>query len=435
MTLPETLRAALAGFPQTKTYVLAFSGGVDSHALLHALVGLPVAVRAVHVNHGLHAQADAWAEQCAQVAQQYQVPFTVLRIDQSPAAGDSIEAWARQMRYRLLQGVVRSGEMLLTAQHQDDQAETLLLQLMRGAGLAGLAGMPACRVWGQGWMARPWLEVSRAQILAYAKAHQLQWIEDPSNEDERFDRNFLRQQVMPLLGSRWPALAANLSRSAAHIADADQQLLERDQRRLTACLGKNVLDVRVLSVLTHAEQTSLLRTWLRSHPLQLPSQAVLQQVLQQLEADQDARLDVRWGQHALRRYRHSLYLEPARLPSPPELPVSWRADDLQLPLAAGTLQCASTDQGLTAALFAQGRVTVRWHRSGDTYRLFKRGGRRSFKKICQELGIPVWHRPYVPLICVDDQVVSIAGRQWTQAFSSYATAQGCKPVWSGPAFF
>src|SRR6187399_3693926 len=187
--------------------VLAFSGGVDSTVLAHLLVkqrrklgGL----RLLHVDHGLQPASAEWSRHCARMARTWRVPFVSLRARIEHQKGESPEAAARDARYELLASAMQPGEVLVTAQHRDDQAETLLLQLLRGAGVSGLAGMPSVAAFGAGLIARPLLHVSRAEIESAARKAHLRWIEDPSNADTRYSRNFVRQRLMPLIREHWP---------------------------------------------------------------------------------------------------------------------------------------------------------------------------------------------------------------------------------------
>ena len=203
--------AILADLPDTANYWIAYSGGLDSHVLLSLITTIASgfvrfpAIRAVHVHHGLLAQADGWTHHCEQVCSRYGVPLTVIRVDARHAAGESQEETARRARYAAIQTLLAPGDILLTAQHEDDQAETLLLQLLRGAGLPWLAAMPETAEFGPGLIVRPLLHCTRQELRVYAEASQLQWIEDPSNRDCRYDRNYLRQMIMPLLTERWPS--------------------------------------------------------------------------------------------------------------------------------------------------------------------------------------------------------------------------------------
>ena len=208
--LGERLTALTAGEPASR-WLVAFSGGIDSTVLLHALSGsrapLQAEIIAIHVDHGLHPDSRQWAMHCQQFAEQLEVPYISKRITVDDELRSGPEAAARQARYAVLQTLLIDGDCLLSAHHEEDQAETLLLSLMRGSGPAGLAGIGAAQEFGQGRLLRPLLGVSGEAIQDYAQRHELSWIEDPSNADTRFDRNFLRREIMPRLASRWPAVS------------------------------------------------------------------------------------------------------------------------------------------------------------------------------------------------------------------------------------
>ena len=260
------LHRLLNALPRTGVtrYWLAYSGGLDSHALLHAMHGLRAQQRgiilcAVHVHHGLRPEADQWAAHCMSVCAALEIPCQVLHVQARPAAGESPEDAARCARYQALRDVIGAGDCLLTAHHQDDQAETLLLQLLRGAGVAGLAGMPACAAFGTGLLARPLLSHSRAELRAYAERHGLHWVEDGSNAETGYDRNYLRHEILPRLRARWPATAAVLTRSAGHCAAATDLLQILAAQDLANLRGpvQRTLKIDRLQLLDAARQESL----------------------------------------------------------------------------------------------------------------------------------------------------------------------------------
>src|SRR6267378_2436184 len=229
-----SLRAVLdAHTPAGATgLVVAVSGGADSAGLLAAASALDssfrgLRVRAVHVDHGLQTAAASFGESCAALCQRLDIPLTVIRVAVETPPGASIEAAARDARYAALEQELKPGECLLTAHHSEDQAETLLLQALRGAGLKGMSAMPVCRPLGRGWHLRPLLDVPQSELLAFgARAAGVVSVVDPMNENLRFDRGYLRRRVWPLIESRWPGAAATLARTAQHAAEA-QELLER----------------------------------------------------------------------------------------------------------------------------------------------------------------------------------------------------------------
>lgn len=414
-SLADALSQDLASLPTPSVYVVAYSGGLDSHVLLHALLphaqaaGIPVT--AVHIHHGLLAHADSWTEHCQAVCDGLKLPLSVRRLNLQPKAGESVEAVARQGRYQALAELLPENGMLLTAQHQDDQAETLLLQLMRGAGLEGLAAMPLCRSWYAGWHARPLLGYRREQLAQYAQQHSLDWIEDPSNQDERFDRNFLRQQVMPLLRKRWPGCDKTIARSASHLGSNLRLLQDLAKAELQHCVdeqGRPRVD-RLLS-LPEDLRLAVLREWLKPNGV-LPDTRRLRVIAGDvLRAAADAAPRVDWAGMSVRRYRNGLWLTASDLGAAPTQPVCWPDQEvLQLPKGCGFLQRKPAATGIAAAYWQQGRVSVAWRGQFSPCRLPGREARRRFKDLCQMFAIPPWQRDHLPLIFVDDQLVSFAG--------------------------
>jgi tRNA(Ile)-lysidine synthase len=366
---PDSLYRQLLLHPAS-AYRVAYSGGLDSHVLLHALVRvrdrLDVDIGAVHVNHALQADADSWEEHCSNVCRDLGVSYVSLRIDASAATGDSPEAAARDARYAALAEWLPAGESLLTAQHQDDQAETLLLQLLRGSGVNGLAAMPVLAELGRGQLLRPLLGLGRRQLLAYAEANGLCWTEDPSNRDLAFDRNFLRARVFPLLQERWPSAAAALSRSAAHCAEA-ASLLEHlaDQDLADIRAGReDRLSLARLIVLPPERQRNVLRHWIRQVTAAVPSAAVLARLLNDvLQSRRDAEPCVRWGGYEVRRYRDDLYLLKQRPEPDSSRVLEWSLpESLSLPDAGGVLNASrETGRGIRANA-VESAVQVGWRR-------------------------------------------------------------------------
>ncbi|EJM37300.1 tRNA(Ile)-lysidine synthetase, partial [Pseudomonas sp. GM33] len=271
--LSSRLLLNLKPWRNAATWRIAFSGGLDSTVLLHLLAHLAKteslpALSAIHVHHGLQAVADAWPEHCRSVCAALGIPLQTVRVRVAPGA--SLERAARDARYHTFTEVTRPDEVLLTAQHRDDQAETLLFRLLRGAGVRGLSGMPRQRPLGKGHLLRPLLDVTRAELEAYANEHGLSWIEDPSNEDRQYSRNYLRHQVFPALTRRWPQAVATMARSAAHLTEAQgllEELADMDLREANsvsefAWLGLRSLELASLAQLSAARQRNALSHWL-----------------------------------------------------------------------------------------------------------------------------------------------------------------------------
>ncbi len=405
----EAAMAQLDAWPGVRRFIVGYSGGVDSHVLLHRLANQRYRDRtltALYVDHGLQAASAAWGEHCASVCHALNVPFRVLKIDARPTTGESPEAAARRARYAALAAELAPDSALLTAHHRDDQAETLLLQLLRGAGPHGLAAMPAAARLGQGWLLRPLLNVDRAELLAYARAHDLHWIEDASNTDTGFDRNYLRHRVLPLLRERWPAVNRTLARSARLCAETAAWLDEEAAADLTSVATDrpDCLAIPALQALSELRQRNLLRYWLRQLNLPIPDARQLQHILHDaLTAAADRNPCIRWPGAEVRRYRDRLYAMPPLMPHDARQRVIWRTDtegwpSLELP-GAGQLRMQKTmGTGLRSEALASGALIVQFRQGGERFRLAGRSHSQELKKLLQQAGIPLWERERLPLI-------------------------------------
>ncbi len=414
---PQRLARALADLAPAPVWWVAYSGGADSHALLHALAVLRERLggelRAVHVDHGLHPDAAAWARHCERICADLCVPLRILRVDARAGRGESPEASARAARYAALRELIGPGELLLTAHHADDQAETVLLQLLRGAGPAGLAGMASRRRFGAGLLVRPLLGFTRAALRGYADAHALAWIEDSANADPAVARSHLRHRVLPALAERWPGYAATLARAAAHQAEA-ARVLETVARGDLAALGGGTagLAVEGLRALDPARQRLVLRVWLRASGLPVPPAARLERGRRDLlDARDDREPSVRWPGAEVRRYRGRLHAMAPLPPVPAALSLPWDLrESLLLPAGLGVLHAqAACGVGLSEAACRAGAVTVRLRSGGERCRPGARGARsRAVKKLLQERGVPPWIRARLPLVYVDGQLAAVA---------------------------
>jgi tRNA(Ile)-lysidine synthase len=326
------------------------------------------------------------------------------------------EAAARAARYAALATHIKAGEVLLTAHQQNDQAETVLLQLLRGAGVPGLAAMPDIAPFALGHHARPLLAFSRPVLLVYAHNEKLTWIEDTSNVDEGMARNFLRRRVVPVLEARWPQVARSLARSARHAAQAANLLDELAQVDLAACRAEpaGALRVSALLDLSPARQSNLLRFWLGQHALPLPSEHQLDTLRYQLQhLPRSRHACVRWPGAEVRRYRDVLTAVPATsiIPSWPD-----REWDMAVPLdhPGGWRLCAlpAVGSGLARARLQGRRVHVQARRGGETCRLPGRQHHHKLKKLLQAAGVPPWDRMRLPLVYVDDELAAV-GDLWT----------------------
>lgn len=439
---PTILNPLLTAYPHIRHFVVAYSGGMDSHALLHLLAfqraqwpERPLA--AVYVDHGLQAASSAWGEHCRQVCRELGVAFQVLQVDARPMLGESPEAAARHARYRALAQELGPNTALLTAHHRDDQAETLLLQLLRGAGPHGLAAMPAAARLGQGWLLRPLLEVDRARILAYARAQRLNWIEDTSNTDIGFDRNYLRHQVLPLLRERWPAVNRALACSAQLCAETAIWLDEEADADLTqaATHRPDCLQIPALRELTEQRQRNVLRRWLRRLGLPSPGSRHLQHILRDaLAVPRDRKPCVHWFGSEVRRYRDRLYAMPPLAPHDARQVILWQPDATgQPPLPIpwlGRLRFQTTvGAGLRATALAGATLTVRFRQGGERFRPMGRCHSQELKKLLQEAGIPPWERDRLPLLYRNDVLLAVVGLGVAADWAAAPDETGWQPVW------
>lgn len=435
------LETALAEQPQTGTLWVGCSGGLDSLLLLWAVARIhPQRVQALHVHHGLQPAADAWADHLTALCSDWGLALTVERVQVE--SGSNLEARARAARYQAFGRCLQPDDTLLLAHHRDDQLETLLLRLVRGAGLDGLAGMPASRPLGQGRLVRPWLQEARADLEQLAAALQLPWLEDPSNLSLQHDRNFLRHQVLPQMRQRWPGLEQSMSRSQSHLQSAAERLQRLDATRLqTLQRPDGSLDLDALQELeTLAERQSVLRLWLHEQGPGEVSQAQLEHLLFDVVAARvDAQGELALGSWRIRRYDGGLYAVPL-LPGPPAEPLTLPGDPqagYQLHHAGlGTLtlqmDTAGTVPGLDAARLGQCRLTVRARQGGERLRPAGRQGSRDLKRLLQELDIPPWLRPHLPLLFADDQLVAIADLVLDQQWLAPSGSPSLIPHWQQP---
>ena len=415
-TIPQRLEAKLAALMPPGRLWAAFSGGLDSHVLLHALVRVAAgrAVRAIHVDHGLQSESPAWAEHCRAVCRHLGVELVTRRVEAQAEVGESPEAAARRSRYAAFSALLETGDLLLTAHHQDDQAETLLLQLLRGAGPRGLAAMPEVAPLGSGRLVRPLLEATRAELSAYARSERLDWIEDPSNREMRYDRNFLRHEIVPRLRERWPAVNTVLARSARHLAEAAELLetLAREDMERACGTWPRTLSVSVLLGLAPARQRNLLRYWLRCRGFGAPDTRRLQRILDDvLVAREDAVPQLAWGGCEVRRYRDDLHAM-AILGPVPVAPIPWDPRrPLDLPDGLGQLEALpATGRGIRADVLLRGPVTIRFRQGGERCRPAPGATNRTLKKLMQEAGVPPWLRARMPLVYAGETLVAVANR-------------------------
>lgn len=398
--------------------VIAFSGGLDSTVLIHALATSReehrIPLLAIHIDHGLHGDSADWCRHCETVVNSLGIDFDSMAVEVDARSSQGTEAAARAARYEAFRSAIRAGDWLLSAHHKDDQAETLLLNLMRGSGPSGLAGIGEIRPFAAAWLVRPLLAVSRSDLQSYADEHELAWISDPSNEDRQFDRNYLRHEILPRLEARWPAVANRLQRSASLAGEAAallDQLADADFRNLGERPDRITLDK--LRELPPERQRNLLRYVVRELGLPSPPAAQLHSVVTDLiPARDDGRPLVQWPGAEIRRYRGNVYVLPAEsvdaVPAGKHATRVTSGSSIRLAPGHGELNLEpGAAHGLADAVVCGG-LELRYRRGGEEIKLPGQSHTRKLKKLLQEEGIVPWMRQRLPLLYSGDKLVAVA---------------------------
>ncbi|EKS6931377.1 tRNA lysidine(34) synthetase TilS [Enterobacter bugandensis] len=424
MTLPAIAQAV----SPYRQLLVGFSGGLDSTVLLHRLNlwrdrDPGVQLRAIHIHHGLSRHAEDWVAHCEALCEAWAIPLIVERVTLADE-GLGIEAQARKARYTAFAGVLLPGEALVTAQHLDDQCETFLLALKRGSGPAGLSAMPARSDFAGTQLLRPLLGETRASLEAWAREHQLSWIEDESNQDDSYDRNFLRLRVLPLLSERWPHFADATARSAMLCAEQESLLDELLSEELSDLISEDgALAIAPLEAISPARRAALLRRWLATHHAAMPSRAMLSRIWDEVaQAREDASPCVHLSGYEVRRYKGKLWWVKYS-PSLTDVVLHWTSPEapLILPRDAGSVSLMPTGH---VRLPKPGEpVSVRF-KAGGLLHIVGRNGGRKLKKIWQEYNVPPWLRDTTPLLFYGETLIAAAGvfiteEGWTEEGASF----------------
>ncbi len=416
----QHLISALTTLPHIPSNIfIGYSGGVDSHVLLHACAMLPdikTKIIAVYIHHGLQVQADAWAAHCQKITEDLKIKYVMCAVNAAPNLGESPEEAARNARYAAFKQLINEHDVILLAQHQEDQLETVLLQLFRGSGLRGLAGMPAKIEFSAGLMLRPLLQVSKQAINAYALKHNLTWIEDPSNQDTVYDRNFLRKEIIPALKTRWPSLDKTVSRSAAHCAQSEEFISSMAKADFQCVLNKtdNSIDSRLLQQYPLREQHWILREWFEWLGMKMPSQTILERILNDMiGAKENSSPQIKLKYVTLRRYREKLMANHSE--SQLFDPCEWPHNNHILILSNNTrLTLTPQPKGISKTHWDKAQITLKTRQGGEKIRLPNRQGHHNLKKLFQDANIPPWQRDVMPLIYLNEQLAAV-GDLWIAA--------------------
>ena len=416
--LLQHLHQQLAQYQPNRTHFLvALSGGIDSVVLLHLLSQLPLNLRAIHVHHGLSPNADSWADFCEQLCKRLNIPFILQKVSVQGSKG--IEDAARHARYQAIQAVRQANETVVTAHHQGDQVETFFLALKRGSGAKGLAAMPVVGFWQNMPLFRPLLAIKKDMIQAYAVQHQLEWVEDESNQSEIYDRNFLRNAVLPTLNKRWPHFDEMVYRTTDHLNQQQQLLDELLAETLTPYINptNHALNIADFGKFSLAKQQALLRLWLSQQQQMMPSQAQLSQIIKQMIISKsDKQPEIQLGDKWLRRYQQQLFLTRTFEPTEHFHATLFADQTIELPDNIGTLVRKQAELRLETdtdikhytlpSALANEELTVKLHHSGLVAQ-YAKPHREQMKKIWQAQQIPVWERSRTPLIFWQAQLVCV----------------------------
>jgi len=438
--LAERVAGALSSVvPRGNSLLVGLSGGVDSVVLLHLLAQISPCfswrLRAMHVHHGISQHADAWATFCSELCAQHSIPLQIEHVDITPLREMGIEAAARQLRHAAL--ARQEVDFIALAHHRDDQAETLLLQLLRGAGVRGASAMPRLKLRDNAAsLLRPLLDTDRSELEAYAREHGLRWVEDDSNADVNYPRNFLRHRVLPVLEQRFSAYRTTLARSARHFAEAATLLDELAEQDAGIALQGERLSVLALRQLSQARGKNLLRYFLTTRAAPIPDSTRLAEMLRQLcAARQDAQLCVSWGGWQLRCYREHAYVLPVAMPAC-DFSIAWQGEaEIVLPASHGVLHFEFlAGQGVSRNKLEQGTVQIRSRQGSATIQPAAARPHRTLRNLLQEHDVPPWQRELLPLLFCGDELVCVPGLATAAAYQAQAGEPGIVLTWrSGQA--
>jgi tRNA(Ile)-lysidine synthase len=420
-------------------FCIAFSGGIDSQALLYNLYQLrelnpEIKLDAVHIHHGVNAAADNWLEFCREQCKKLNIVFKNIHITLDHDTKDGFEAQARQQRYQALWKACPPNAALVTAHHADDQAETMLFRLFRGAGLRGLSAMQKENNNSGRPLLRPLLNISRQEIEAYARANNLLWVEDPSNKNIDLSRNYIRHEIIPKIKHRWPNAAKNMEQAAEHLQNAQLILdfyLEQELKNI--CTSKKQINIRELEKFSPEHQALLLRLWIRQQQLTAPTTKQLAQVLQMIHSKEDAQPQLSWGENIIRRFNQKIGIYQA-LPKIDLEEISWdgkntlvlpqKVGEINFSLAAGGLKPPNKDE----------QIFIRWKIPGFKFRIAGHKHHKDYKNLMQDFHIPPWERDRVPLIYFNDTCVAIANYAIADTHKQNSLEVGLHVNWLDRAF-
>ena len=397
-----------------KSMTVALSGGIDSVVLLHLLHQLQKKHRfilnAMHVHHGLSQNADKWVKFCEKLCMKLSVPLDVQYIQLPQKKSLGIEGEARRLRYEKL--LKTKTDLIVLAHHEDDQAETFLLQLIRGAGVKGLSSMAHFDVTKKLW--RPLLNQSKSDIESYAKQHKLKWIEDESNQNIDLDRNFIRSKVLPILKNRFNHIIKVISRSSAHLAEAQNLLDDLAKLDLKSYLKSNdykyKLQVKTLNKLSLTRAKNVLRYWLEMNNQLMPSKELLDELLRQvLHAKKDAELIIELSKnHEIRRYKDEIYLVKKKQQDQKNYEIVWQGEsEISLPNGSKLRFKKVKGKGISLEKIKDKKLIISNRKGGEFFKPDSKRPTKKVKQLLQESDLPPWDRENLPIFFINKDVVCV----------------------------
>ncbi len=426
------IKDILSEYPDAETCWIAYSGGMDSHVLLHVLASIQNNIKprlvAVHINHGISSDADLWVKHCQKICEDHLIEFQTFPVDLSQKSDKGTEAFAREKRYEVLGNLINRHDLLFTAHHMDDQLETILLQLMRGSGPDGLVGMPQAREFSKGNLVRPLLNYSREEIHDYALSEALNWIEDESNKSNKYDRNFLRNRIIPELITRWPGALKTVQRAAKHQAEAKSLINEISHGDLDAVCESEYtkIDISRFDILSSIRKKYVLRAWIKINKLVTPDAQIIEKIITEvIHANVDRNPCIKWKGSEVRRFRGYLYIMQSLPAHDVKMSKPWNFEG-SLKLASGYLKAISSKgSGIKMDILSNNTVEIRYRQGGEQIRPSGRIETHDLKKLFQEQGVLPWLRNRIPLVYYENELIAVADL-WVE--SKYA-ASGTEAAW------
>ncbi len=435
-SLQTNIKDILSRYPDVETCWIAYSGGLDSHVLLHLLAEIKNDIKpklvAVHINHGMSNDADLWVTHCQKMCEDYGIEFQNYSIDLSHKSGKGTEAFAREKRYKVLGNLICNHDLLFTAHHMNDQLETIILQLMRGSGPDGLVGMPRVRGFSKGLLVRPLLKYSRKEIYDYALNESLNWVEDESNQSSKYDRNFLRNKIIPELLVRWPAALKTIKRAAKHQSEARDLINEISKIDLeTVCNnGYRILDLSEFDYLSNIRKKNVLRAWVKKNKLEIPNAKIVEKIISEvIHAGIDRNPCVKWKGAEVRRYRGQLYIMKSLPPHDVNVGKLWDFNE-SLELTSGCLKAVvGNGNGIKKEILLDDTVEIRYRQGGERIRPSGRTNKYELKKMLQEQGVLPWLRDRIPLVFYGNELIAVADLWIEHKYIATESEPSWKIVW------